>query len=164
MKTRELLTCNVKTFGNRIDALKPKELRRHIAPVATDLGETDADALMNQVVDTLFANDSMPESASEEMRRVLQTLEERIPVTDENENTVMRLMALCLAFLRSGMRQALREQRLAERHRIRHHLHNHQHGGHDCDDPFCEDHGHLQGSEPESDESPLASGIRSAIG
>jgi hypothetical protein len=52
--------------------------------------------------------------------------------------------------------------RRAERHGTAHH---HHHGGHHCDDPHCEDHGHVHESEPEPEigESPLMRGIRSAI-
>jgi hypothetical protein len=140
MKTRELLACNIKTFGSRILTFKPKELRRHIDRIATDLGETDTDALMAQVVDRLFGAEGLPASSSEEMSRVLSSLEGRIPVTQENEDALLRLMALCVTFLRLGMRRAVREHRLAERKGAGHH------DGRHCDDPHCEDHGHVHGA------------------
>ena len=158
MKTRELLACNIKTFGTRIVTLKPKELRRHIDRIATDLGETDTDALMAQVVDRLFGDEGLPASSLEEMSRVLSRLERRIPATEENEDALLRLMALCVTLLRQGMRRAVRDQRLAERNGTGHHSPHH------CDDPHCEDHGHVHGAQadPGPGESPLMRATRSA--
>ena len=158
MKTRELLACNVKTFVTRIATLKPKELRRHIDRIATDLGETDTDDLMAQVVDRLFGDEGLPASSSEERLRVLSSLEGRIPATEENADALLRLMALCVAFLRQAMRRTLRERRLAKRDGSGHH------SGRHCDDPHCEDHGHVHGAQadPGPGESALVRAARSA--
>ena len=158
MKTRVLLACNVKTFGARILTFKPKELRRHIDRIATDLGETDTDAMIAQVVDGLFGDQGLPASSAEEMSRILSSLEGRIPATEANEDALLRLVALCVTFLRLSVRRAVRDQRLAKRNGTDHH------GGHHCDDPHCEDHGHVHGApaDPGPGESPLVRATRSA--
>lgn len=157
MKTRELLTCDIKTFGNKLEGMRAKELGRHIGRIAQNLGETDVDALMQRVVDAVFSDEGLPERHSEEMARVLGALEERIQITEDNEDKVLRLMALCVAFLRQGMRHAVRNQRLAERQG------HHHHGGHRCDDPHCAEHGHEHEAKAAPAEDPVARGIRSAI-
>ena len=158
MKTRELLACNIKTFGTRIGTFKPKELRRHIDRIATDLGETDTDALMTQVVDRLFGDEGLPASSLEEMSRILSSLEGRIPATEQNEDALLRLTALCVTFLRLGVRRAVRDQRLAKRNGTGHHSPHH------CDDPHCEDHGHVHGAQmdPGPGKSPVMRATRSA--
>ncbi len=37
MKTRELLQCDIKTFGLTLERLKPKELHRHMGRIAQSL-------------------------------------------------------------------------------------------------------------------------------
>lgn len=134
MKTRELMHCEISSFANRIGKLKAKELRRHLERVAGELGEHDVDTMMESVINAIFSEEGLPFSSSAEMSRVLGVLQQRIPMNAENEDPVMRLMALIIAYIRRGVRQAARDQRLAERHGHHHH----------CDAPHCEvhDHGH----------------------
>ncbi len=155
MKTRALLTCNIKTFSDKVQDMKPKELGRHIGRIAHDLGETDVDALMKHVVDAVFSDAGLPEQHAEEMRRVLGALEERIQITEENEDQVLRLMALCVSFLRQGMRKAIRNRRLTAHQGHQHHHH--------CDDPHCGEMGHEHETEAVPGEDPVAHGVRSVI-
>lgn len=132
MKTRELMRCDIKRFGERVRTMKLKELRRHIERVAADLGEQDVDAMMEALFKAMFDDQDMPDTTSAEMDLVLAVLEKRIILTEENMDSAMRLMALLMAFMRQGVRKAAREQRLGE------HPPDHDH----CDDPDCEVHGH----------------------
>ena len=63
MKTRELLTCDIRVFSAKVDKLKPKDLYQHIGRVATSLGERDPDAMMDAVIRGIFAGGT-PESGS----------------------------------------------------------------------------------------------------
>jgi hypothetical protein len=139
MKTRELLTCDARLFGRKIQTLKHKELMRHVERIAGDLGERDMDALMTAVLEAVFTEDSLPDSPAEEMRRVLAALESRILVTAENEDQVLRLVALCVASVRAALRTAVREERLAARAAPDGHHHHHEPGA-PCGDPLCTEH------------------------
>jgi hypothetical protein len=132
MKTRELLGCETRVFGERVARMKSKELRRHIERVAVSLGEPDPEELMRVVIDSVFSDQGLPESSHEEMRRVLAAIEGRVGTTEDNQDAILRLMALCVAFLRRGMRQAIRDGRRAP----------HPHDADECRDPGCTEHGH----------------------
>jgi hypothetical protein len=142
MKTRDLLNCDVRVFGRKIQTLKHKELMRHIERIAGDLGERDTDALMSAVLEALFTHESLPDSGAEEMRRVLRALESRILVTADNEDQVLRLVALCVASVRAALHTAMREERLAARTGAgsQHHHHHHHAPGVRCSDPHCTEH------------------------
>jgi hypothetical protein len=159
MKTRELLHCDYKTFGVRIAHLKPKELYRHMDRIAADLGEPDLEALLRSAIDGLFVGGTMPESSGEEMDRVFDAIGKHIVPTEENADTVMRLLALLVTFLRLRVKEATRERRLAERAPT-----GHRHGE-GCTDPSCTEHSHDHnpGVRPQTDLRPLARGIRHAI-
>ena len=62
MKTRELLRCDIKLFGERVRKMKLKELRRHIERVAGDLGEQDVDAMMQALFKAIFDDEDIPET------------------------------------------------------------------------------------------------------
>lgn len=149
MKTRELLNCDVRVFGRKIQTLKHKELMRHIERIAGDLGERDSDALMSTVLDALFTQESLPDSSAEEMRRVLRALESRILVTADNEDQVLRLVALCVASVRTALHTAMREERQAARTGAGNHHHHHEPGV-SCGDPHCAEHA------PVAPEAPTA--------
>jgi hypothetical protein len=138
MKTRELLTCDVRTFARKIQTLKVDELQRHVERVARELGVADAGALTEQVVRSVFDAQDLPEDGGEEMRRVLRVLESHMLLTADNEDRALRLVALMGAYLRTAVRRAAREERLAARH-ARTHGHPHHHA---CDDPACADPDH----------------------
>ena len=140
MKTRELLTCDARIFGRKIQTLKHKELMRHVERIAGDLGERDMDALMSAVLEAVFTEDSLPDSPAEEMRRVLAALESRILVTADNDDQVLRLVALCVASVRAALRTAVREERLAARAAPDGHHHHHHEPGVPCGDPLCAEH------------------------
>jgi len=121
MKTRELTHCDIRVFSDRVRKLKAKELHRHIVRVAAKLGEKDADAMIESVVDAIFSDEDVPSTAGEEMDRVLAVLEKRIPLIEENMDTMLRLVGLLMAFFHQGVRQITREKRLAERQKEHHH-------------------------------------------
>ena len=155
MKTRELQTCDVRTFGRKIDKLKPKELHQHIDRFAASLGERDPKAMMEAVIASVF-DQGLPEGSRDEMGRVFDALAGRIPATSANMDQFLRLVALCLAWLRKLVTQEARRQVQAQWHQA--HGHDHHH----CEDPHCQaDHA------PEADEGPqpdpLAAGVRSAL-
>lgn len=160
MKTRELLHCDIRTFGDRVRSMKRKELERHVARISSDLGEPDVSSLLESVVNAVFSDDGVPETSTEEMRRVLHALETHFLITEDNQDQVLRLVALCVSFVRQGVKVAAREQRLAAR--AGHH-HNDAHHHH-CEDPHCAEHGQSLGPSEEISENPLSSGIRSTLG
>jgi len=154
MKTRELLACDTKVLDPRVRALKPKELRRHIDRIAADLGVADTDGLLGQILDAVLglADLSQAQTSGETMdeaETIVRSLEGQIDITDENKETVLRLIVIALAYLRQLMDRQIKESRRARRagHSHRHH---HHHGPH-CDDPNCTEHGHVPASETRSE-------------
>lgn len=138
MKTRELLVCDIKTLSAKATRLKPKELYRHIERIAATLGEPDCESLLRSAIDSLFVGDSIPQTSDEEMERVYDAIGKHIVITEDNAETTMRLLALCVFYLRQRVKETAREQRLAQRQT------------HHCRDPDCEHPGHrhaLSGSE-----------------
>lgn len=135
MKTRELLTCDVHVFGRKIQGLKLKELERHIERICGDLGVKDSEALIDGVIAAVLDEQDLPEDGGEEMRRVLEVLESHILLTQDNEDTALRLVALMVAYLRAAVRRAARDQRLEAR-ATGASGHHHDHA---CEDPECDD-------------------------
>ena len=156
MKTRELLTCDIKAFGGKIDKLKPKELHQHIDRIAASLGERDAKALMEGVIQSVF-NGGLPQDSRDEMGRVFDAVGARIPATSENMDGFLRLVALCLAWLRKVVTQEARRQVQAQWHQAQGHDQRH------CEDPHCHAH-HTAADGPEPEPDPLTVGVRSALG
>lgn len=156
MKTRELLTCDIKAFGGKIDKLKSKELRQHIERIATSLGEPDPKALMEAVIESVF-NGHLPQDSRDEMSRIFDALGGRIPATSENMDSFLRLVALCLAWLRQVVAQEARRQVQAQWHQAQGHEQRH------CEDPNCRGH-HAAADGPEPEPDPLTAGVRSALG
>jgi hypothetical protein len=161
MKTRELLQCDIKTFGLKIERLKQKDLYRHMERIAGSLGEPDLEALLRSAVDGLFAGGTVPETSQEEMDRVFDAIGKHIVPTEENVETVMRLLALLVTFLRQRVKEAARERRLEGR--AKGHTEHNRAGR--CDDPECPKHGHSPKAEkvPAAGDRNLALSIRSAI-
>jgi hypothetical protein len=159
MKTRELLTCDIKVFGSKIDKIKPKELHQHIDRIATSLGEQDPKAMMEAVIAGVFDH-GLPEDSRDEMGRVFDAVAGRIPATSANMDQFLRLVALCLAWLRKIVTQEARRQVQAQWHQ------SHGHDQHHCEDPHCHAH-HTpedgQESQPEPGPSTLAAAIRSDL-
>jgi hypothetical protein len=149
MKTRELLTCDIRVFGAKVDRLKPKDLYQHIGRVAASLGERDPDAMMDRVVQGLFAGGDPPDTSSEEMGRVFDAVGGRIVATSDNMETVLRLVALCLAWLRKSVALEARQRNLVNRRPARH-------AGDQCHDPDCREHQELS-------ETPVAPVVRSTL-
>jgi hypothetical protein len=156
MKTRELLTCDIKSFGTRIDKIKPKELHQHIERIATSLGERDPKALMEAVIASLF-DEGLPEHGRDEMARVFDAIEGRIAATSDNMDSFLRLVALSLTWMRKVVTQEARRKVQAQWHET--HGHDHHH----CEDPDCHSHNGPV-DEPETVPAALAAGVRSAIG
>lgn len=156
MKTRELLTCDIKSFGAKIDKIKPKELHQHIERVATSLGERDPKALMEAVIASLF-DEGLPEHGRDEMARVFDAIGGRVAATSDNMDGFLRLVALCLTWMRKVVTQEARRKVQAQWHETRGHDHRH------CEDPDCRSH-HEPVDEPETGLADLAAGVRSAIG
>jgi hypothetical protein len=156
MKTRELLQCDIKTFGARMAQLKPKELYRHMERISAALGEPDLESLLRSAVAGLFVGGTMPQSSDEEMDRVFDAIATHIVPTQENTQDVLRLLALCVSFLRHRIKEAARERRLVERAA--------GHGAR-CEDPRCAQPGHVHAAQslPAVPETLLARGIRTAI-
>jgi hypothetical protein len=156
VKTRELLTCDIKAFGTKVDKLKPKELHQHIERIATGLGERDPKALMEAVIAGVF-HEGLPEQGRDEMARVFDAIGGRIAATSDNMDAVLRLVALCLTWLRRVVAQEARRKVQAQWHEA--------HGHHHCEDPDCHvDHNHGQADEPAPMQDPLAAGVRSVMG
>lgn len=155
MKTRELLSCDIATFGQRIAHLKQKDLYRHMERISTALGEPDLESLLRSAIACLFADNTVPESSGEEMERVFDAIGRHIVPTQENADAVMRLLALCVTFLRARIKDAARERRLAG------HAATHD----PCDDPGCAEHGraHPADERPGTAELALALSIRATI-
>jgi hypothetical protein len=133
MKTRELLTCDIKVFSAKVDKLKPKDLYQHIGRIATSVGERNPDAMMDAVIQGVFAGESPPDSSREEMGRVFDAIGGRIAVTSDNIETVLRLVALCLTWLRKSVAREARQHNLVQK-RPAGYAHNH------CYDPNCHEH------------------------
>lgn len=159
MKTRELLTCDIKAFGSKIDKIKPKELHQHIDRIAASLGERDPKAMMEAVIASVF-DQGLPEDSRDEMGRVFDAVAGRIPATSANMDQFLRLVALCLAWLRKLVNQEARRQVQAQWHQA------HGHDQHQCEDPHCHAH-HTPEDGPESQPEPgpsvLAAAIRSSL-
>ncbi len=136
MKTHELLTCDIRVFSAKVDKLKPKDLYEHIGRVAASLGERDPDAMMDAVIQSVFAGGNPPDSSGEEMGRVFDAIGGRIAATSENVETVLRLVALCLAWLRKSVALEARQRKLQKRRST-------GHGGDHCRDPNCREHQEL---------------------
>ena len=149
MKTRELLTCDIRVFSAKVDKLKPKDLYQHIGRVATSLGERDPDAMMDGVIQRLFAGGAPPDSSGEEMGRVFDAIGGRIVATSDNMETVLRLVALCLAWLRKSVALEARQLNLDRRRPA-------GHAGDHCHDPNCREHQGLS-------ETPVAAVVRSTL-
>lgn len=164
MKTRDILTCDIKSFGAKTAKLKPKELLQHIERIAVSLGEKDPKALLEAVIDSVFSG-KLPEGSGDEMGRVFDALGSRIAPTSQNMDSFLRLVALCLSWLRKLLAQEVRRKVQDRWHEARGHGRGHDHD-HACEDPDCHaDHGH-DGPEPEITGAvvPLTAGVRSAIG
>ena len=99
MKTRELLTCDIKVFSAKVDKLKPKDLYQHIGRVSAPLGERDPGAMMDAVIQSVFAGGNPPDSSGEEMGRVFDAIGGRIHgaemVGPKGEN-LAHLLAWCI--------------------------------------------------------------------
>ena len=149
MKTRELLTCDIRVFSAKVDKLKPKDLYQHIGRVAAALGERDPDAMMDGVIQSLFAGGNPPDSSGEEMGRVFDAIGGRIVATSDNMETVLRLVALCLFWLRKSVALEARQRNLVNRRPV-------GHGGDQCHDPDCREH-------QEISQTPVAAVVRSTL-
>jgi len=157
MKTRELLTCDIRSFGTKIDKLKPKELHQHIERIATGLGERDPKALMEAVIAGVF-DQGLPEHGRDEMARVFDAVGGRIAATSENMDSVLRLVALCLTWLRRTVTQEARRRVQTQWHKSQGHDHHH------CEDPDCHaDHGPANDPRATPEQNPLAAGVSSAL-
>lgn len=148
MKTRELLVCDMRALAAKAAHLKPKELYRHMERIAASLGEPNCEALLRTAIDNLFVDGSIPETGQDEMDRVYDAIGKHIVITEDNSETVMRLLALCVFFLRQRVKEAARERRIAERRAAPHH-------GDRCQDPDCAQHGHRHSAPGEP--TPAAS-------
>ncbi len=160
MKTRDLLTCDIKSFGIKVDKLKPKELLEHIERISTSLGEKEPKALLEAVIDGVFTG-KLPEGATEEMGRVFDALGSRIAPTSQNMESFLRLVALCLFWVRKLLAQEARRKVQARWHEARGLHHDHRH-----EDPNCQADHSQAGAEPEASGaiSPLAAIVRRALG
>lgn len=144
MKTRELLTCDTKALESKARGLKPKELRRHIDRIAAQLGVSDTNGLLGQILETIMGVAEPPGHESgweppDEARAIFLALEGQMDVTDANKDVVLRLIVLALAYLRLYMERQIKETRRA-RHAGQSHGHHH-HEGRPCGDPLCPGHG-----------------------
>jgi hypothetical protein len=146
MKTRELLTCETKQLETKIQGLRTKELRRHIDRIAADLGAPDSDALLGRILDATLGLAHPPEDdeTMDEGEAILGALEDHIDITDENKETVLRLIVIAFAYLRHLMQRQVLENRRARRGNHSHEQHHHD--GHHCDDPNCTEHGGAHGT------------------
>jgi hypothetical protein len=143
MKTRELLTCKTKHLEAKIHGLKAKTLRRHIDHIAADLGASDTDALLGQILDATLGlahplEGEGDEGPVDEAKVILRALEDQIDITGENKETVLRLIVIALAYLRQLMQGQILETHRARRAGHSHERHHHE--GHHCDDPNCTEH------------------------
>lgn len=147
MKTRELLTCETKQLDAKVQSLKAKELRRHIDRIAADLGAPDSDALLGRILDATLGLTHPPEAEEtmDEGVAILRALEDQVEITEDNKETVMRLIVIALAYLRHLMQRQILETRRARRG-DHSHAHHH-HDGHHCHDPSCTEHGDAHGTE-----------------
>ncbi len=134
MKTRELLACDTRVLESKVQVLKTKELRRHIDHIAADVGATDTDALLGQILEAVLG---LGDEGQDEAEAIVRSLEGHIEVTDENKDLVLRLIVIALAYLRQLMARQIQESRRARRDA---HRHRHQ-DGHQCGDPHCQEHG-----------------------
>lgn len=144
MKTRELLACKAAALPPKIEGLKPKELRRHIDRIAADLGAPDTEALLGRILETLLDLQETDASISDEEAQherevIIQALADHLTVTEDNRETVLRLVVISGTYLQHLMAQRVRDLRRAERAAAGHA--HHQHAGHECDDPHCTGHG-----------------------
>lgn len=144
MKTRELLTCDTRTLDRKVRGLKPKEQRRHVDRIAAQLGVSDTDALLGQILKAIIGVARAPEGESgweppDEARAILLALEGQMDVTDANKDVVLRLIVVAVAYLRGLMERQIQETRRA-RHASQSHGHHH-HEGRPCGDPLCPGHG-----------------------
>jgi len=146
MKTRELLTCKTKHLEAKIQGLKAKELRRHIDHIAADLGAADSDLLLGRILDATLGLAHPPEDEEtvDEGETILRALEDQVEITDENKETVLRLIVISFAYLGHLMQRQVLENRRARRG-DHSHAHHH-HDGHRCDDPNCAEHGDAHGT------------------
>ena len=154
MKTREILACDTKLLDPKVRGLKPKELRRHIDRIAADLGVSDTDGLLGQILDAVLGLADLPQEQTsgetmDEAETIVRSLEGQIDITDENKETVLRLIVIALAYLRHLMDRQIKESRRARR-ADQSHGHHHHHGHH-CDDPDCTEHGGMPASETRSE-------------
>jgi hypothetical protein len=143
MKTRELLACDAASLPPKILGLRPKELRRHIDHIAADLGAPDTDALLARILETMLAVQETGETVSDEKVQhesevIVRALAGHIAVTDDNLETILRLIVISGAYLQHLMEQRVKDLRRAER-AARGHAH-HQHHEHQCHDPLCTEH------------------------
>ena len=148
MKTRELLTCGTKHLEAKVQGLKAKELRRHIERIAADLGAPDTDALLGRILDATLGLSHPPENeghdeTADEAEAVVRALEDQVDVTDENKETVLRLIVIAFAYLRHLMQRQVLEMRRTRRAGHSHEHHHHE--GHHCDDPNCTEHDDAHG-------------------
>ncbi|MGE5154541.1 MAG: hypothetical protein ACM3ST_11035 [Bdellovibrio bacteriovorus] len=137
MKTRALLTCDTRVLESKVQGLKPKELRRHIDHIAADLGATDTDTLLARILEAILRlQDAEPseDGGRSESESIAGALSGLIEVTNDNWETVLRLIVISATYLRHLMDQRARELRRAE-----HAAHRH-HDGHACGDPHCQEH------------------------
>jgi len=166
MKSRELMACETKVFAARIEALKPKEVERHIAWAAAHLGVQDNQGLTRAVLDAMFKDGDLPQDSGEEMRRVLNAVAPWVADPREQADPLLRLVALYVIYVRKGVQSEIRAQRRQDKQaqhqpaRDARALHEHGH----CQDPDCRDHGHAHDQGSTGVQSPLARGIRAVIG
>lgn len=143
MKTRELLACAAADLSPKISDLRPKELRRHIDHIAKDLGASDTDALITRILETVLAlqelDDSTTDDEAQSSELITQALADQFKVTDENLETVLRLILLCTVYLRLLMRHQVKELQHAGRSPGAHPQAHHE--AHRCNDPDCAEHG-----------------------
>ena len=153
MKTRELLACEARLLGSRLEGLKPQELRRHIDRIAADLGEPDTDALLSRILEATRseAKPQGAEGAESGVDRVFRALQGPI-AKGENRLQVLRLMTICMEYLRQVLKQRFKELRRAEQAKHRHDHHRHE--GHWCGDPNRESWGRSPGRDPSRSRAP----------
>jgi hypothetical protein len=115
MKTHELLTCDIRVLITKVDKLKFKDLTEHILRIAASLGEGDPRAMMRAMNQSFFGGATQPHGIREEMERIFDAIGERIAVTSDNMETVLRLVTLCHLWLSKGVALEARQRRLAKR-------------------------------------------------
>jgi len=166
MKSRELMACETKVFAVRIKALKPKEVQRHIAWAAGHLGAQDIEGLTRAVLEAVFNDGDLPQDSGEEMRRVLAAVRPWVADPQGQADLLLRLVALYVTYVRSGVQDVIRAQRRQDKQKQRLPAHDasglHEQGH--CHDPDCRDHGHAHDQGSTGVQSPLALGIRAVIG